>query len=319
MGNIKYICSLDESANNYECLAPLYEHGMRIVRVNTAHPNCNIESLVDNASDLNAKLGVNLEIELDIQGPKLRIVADSDRAIGIKNFYTIGEDFSFSFGDLDKLTPGTFISIRDGRTVLVVIDKGDKKVAVPQGKFNDFYDKSGAYIKGFELNAPYFRDSDEEYIKLALKGGIDYIGASFVRDASDIALLRNHTEGSKIKLIGKIENPSAIENLQAISENSDLLMVARGDLSVTIGKQAIPDVQKRIITQAHSDGKPAVVASNFFQSLRWQEQPTYADRNDFMRAVCDGADYVLFAGETISAKKNAVKYLKAANNCLKGL
>ncbi len=155
-----------------------------------------------------------------------------------------------------------------------------------------------------KLNLPSVTDKDWKDIDFAIEQGLDYIALSFVRTADDLHQVRRYLEkrGSNMGLVSKVEKPEAIENLNAIVEASDVVLVARGDLGVEMDLTGVPLIQKDIVHAANTAGKPVIVATQMLQSMVENASPTRAEVSDVANAILDGADAVMLSGETAVGK-----------------
>ncbi|MFW6096660.1 MAG: pyruvate kinase, partial [Chloroflexota bacterium] len=147
-------------------------------------------------------------------------------------------------------------------------------------------------------------EKDREDLKLICELGFDYVAMSFVRSAADIEELRNlmAEHGVLIPIIAKIEKSEAIENLIAIRDVTDGMMVARGDLGIEVPPQEVPLLQKRIISVCNEVGKPVITATQMLQSMVDHPRPTRAEASDVANAILDGTDAVMLSGETAAGK-----------------
>jgi pyruvate kinase len=156
-----------------------------------------------------------------------------------------------------------------------------------------------------ELTIPAITDKDKIDLKFAVEQKLDYIAASFIRRKSDIVELREilHSHGGdEINVIAKLEKPQAIDNLDEILEVSDGVMVARGDLGVELPPEAVPIIQKKILTRASLWGRFAITATQMLESMTTNSRPTRAEASDVANAIFDGSDAVMLSAETASGR-----------------
>jgi pyruvate kinase len=154
------------------------------------------------------------------------------------------------------------------------------------------------------VNTPAITEKDWRDADWAVEHDLDYLALSFVRSADDLALLRQHllNKVSDIHLIAKIEKPEGVRNIDAIIENCDGLMVARGDLGVEMDVAQVPIIQKDLIRRGQLAGKPVIVATQMLQSMIEESSPTRAEVSDVANAIFDGTDAVMLSGETSVGK-----------------
>jgi pyruvate kinase len=174
--------------------------------------------------------------------------------------------------------------------------------------------RKGLNLPETKVSLPCITPKDAEDLVFALEKDVDWIGLSFVRQASDILELQEEIKkaGKHARVVAKIEKPEAIEDLDAILEATDAVMVARGDLGVEIPMQEVPLLQKEIVRKCMAMGKPVIVATQMLESMIESATPTRAEVNDVANAVLDGADAVMLSGETSVGKYpiNAVRAMR---------
>ena len=161
--------------------------------------------------------------------------------------------------------------------------------------------KKGVNVPGVSVKLPGITEKDAADILFGIDQGVDFIAASFVRTAKDVLEIRElleQNEGSHIQIIPKIENQEGVENIDAIIEVSDGLMVARGDLGVEIPAEEVPLVQKSLIKKCNQVGKPVITATQMLDSMQRNPRPTRAEASDVANAIMDGTDAIMLSGET---------------------
>jgi pyruvate kinase len=162
----------------------------------------------------------------------------------------------------------------------------------------------GLSLPGVAVSVPAMSDKDTEDLRFALSLSVDFVALSFVRSPRDVELVREvmRQEDVEIPVIAKLEKPEAVENLEAIVEAFDGIMVARGDLGVELPLERVPLVQKRAVQAARERNKPVIVATQMLESMIEASRPTRAEASDVANAVLDGADAVMLSGETSVGK-----------------
>src|SRR5213076_3300637 len=256
-----------------------------------------------------AEIGRPLALIADLQGPKLRI-GELDGPVTLAR----GEDVvvaggeSSTDGELpvspavisEVLQPGHEVLIDDGLVRLRVetIEQGRARCAVVEGGVVTSH--KGVNLPGVPVPIPSITRKDMDDLELALELGVDFIALSFVRSAADVRDLRALIEqaGSHARVIAKIEKSEAVDALDAILDETDSVMVARGDLGVEIGVALVPLLQKRIIFAALERGKPVITATQMLETMVHQPEPTRAEASDVANAILDGTSAVMLSGET---------------------
>jgi pyruvate kinase len=264
---------------------------------------------------LGAKYDNQIAIIADIQGPKIRtgvmkvpfevkagdkIAVTPDEVIGTPELIQI--KYETILKDLDA---GDVIYINDGVLKLVVERKDAAKLYCVVEAGGTISDKKGVNIPSGNISLEVVRPKDIRDLELIAKLNPEWVAASFIGTADDVQSVRDYLKkfgNTDIKIISKIERPVALENLEAIIEASDAIMVARGDLGVEIDTWDVPPAQKRMCHLANAAGKPVIVATQMLESMISSFRPTRAETTDVYNAVLDGADAVMLSGETSVGK-----------------
>ncbi|MFN5654104.1 MAG: pyruvate kinase [Flavobacteriia bacterium] len=313
MKRTKIVATMGPASLKKEILADMMRAGLNVCRLNFSHGSHQDHAgAVALIRELNDVLGLNVAILADLQGPKIRthemenngVLIEVGQEIEIVVDKVLGNNkrFSINYHLLPRdVNPGERILLDDGKLLLSVIetDKKDKiRCEVVQGGL--LCSKKGVNFPNTKISMPSLTEKDIEDLNYALKLGVDWIGLSFVRTANCIKDLKARIakKRSIAKVVAKIEKPEALENIDEIIEESDALMVARGDLGVEIPYQNVPLIQKMIISKSVSKAKPVIVATQMMESMLNSLTPSRAEVNDVANAVLDGADAVMLSGET---------------------
>jgi pyruvate kinase len=255
--------------------------------------------------------GRAVAVMVDLQGPKIRLGKFEAGPYDLEEgdiFRITTEDIigtkelsSTTFKGLPQdVKPGDFLLIDDGKVKVKVLDTDGTVVTTEVVVAGPVSNNKGINLPGVAVNVPALSEKDEADLRWALKLGADLIALSFVRNADDITRVHEimAEEGRKIPVMAKIEKPQAVDNLEAIINAFDSIMVARGDLGVELPLEAVPIVQKRAVELSRRMAKPVVVATQMLESMISSPVPTRAETSDVANAVLDGADAVMLSGET---------------------
>lgn len=309
----KMICGIGPATQNWEVFKKLVENKMTVVRVNFSHATLE-ERKIDEDLVYKARneLGSNVAILYDTKGPDLRTCNFENNSIDFVNGNTIRivrenvlgnqERISFNYPQvIDNLKVGTMILLNDGFVRLEVISVEDDGVTCKILDDATLASRRGANIPGVDLNIPFISEEDEADIKYACEHDGDFLGISFVSSADDVRsareLLKKYGKPD-MPILSKIETAKAIENIDSIIDETDGIIVARGDLSVEVPFIEVPILQKEIVRKCREKGKVCIVATEMLKSMCKNSRPTKAELTDVSTAVFDGADAVWLSDET---------------------
>lgn len=247
----------------------------------------------------------------DLQGPKIRLgtFGDGPVRLGYGDRFVITTEpvvgdqqrCSTTYEGLPAdVRPGDPILLDDGRVQLVADKVTDTEVVTRVTVGGSLSNNKGINLPGVAVNVPALTEKDIADLRWALRNDFDMIALSFVRSARDVeAVHRVMTEERRrLPVIAKIEKPQAVQNIDAIVDAFDAIMVARGDLGVELPLEDVPMAQKRIISAARRWAKPVIVATQMLESMITAPRPTRAEASDVANAVLDGTDAVMLSGET---------------------
>jgi pyruvate kinase len=308
----KIVCTLGPATSSPEQITALVEAGMDVARLNFSHgahaDHATAYRRVREASDAT---GHAVAILADLQGPKIRLGTFADGpvmwetgsqvCVTVEDVVGTAERVSTTYKDLhNDVRLGDRLLVDDGKLALTVVSvKGpDVYCLVVEG--GEVSNNKGLSLPGVAVSVPALSDKDEEDLRFALHLSVDFIALSFVRSPQDVELVRDimRQEDIEVPVIAKLEKPEAVENLEAIADAFDGIMVARGDLGVELPLEQVPLVQKRAVQVARERGKPVIVATQMLESMITNSRPTRAEASDVANAVLDGADAVMLSGET---------------------
>ncbi len=301
------------ASNSEEQLEKLIQEGMNVARLNFSHGEHAVHGeTIQRLRRIDEKLGTYTAILADLQGPKLRIgdieggsielVKGSELRIRTGTEMGVNGCVYTNYTQFAKdVKPGEPVLMDDGKLELRVIETdriSEVRCEVIHG--GTLKPRKGINLPSTVISLPCITEKDAVDLEFALEHDVDWIGLSFVRNSADITELRKSIQqaGKHSRIVAKIEKPEALEDLDAILEETDAVMVARGDLGVEIPKQDVPLVQKEIIRKCMIKGKPVIVATQMMESMIEHSVPTRAEVNDVANAVLDGADAVMLSAET---------------------
>lgn len=311
----KIVATVGPASNNKEMLRALVKEGVDVFRLNFSHgtheDHLNVINLV---REINEEMGTRVALLQDLQGPKIRInemepgveiVAGDTITITTSEVLGNRQLVSTSYEGLPKdVKPGDMILIDDGKIELRVKEVRGVEVQCTVVYGGPLKSRKGINLPFSKVSAPSLTDKDYEDLEFGIKHKVDWVALSFVRKAADIEILRGVIDRYKstTRIIAKIEKPEALENIDAIIEATDAIMVARGDLGVEIWMEEVPMVQKMLVEKCNKASKPVIVATQMMESMIENPRPTRAETNDVANAVMDGADALMLSAETAAGK-----------------
>jgi len=318
MRRTKIIATLGPAIDDPESLARMFEAGVDLVRLNFSHGNGDDhERQIKMVREVSSRLGLHIGILGDLQGPKIRIDRFRNGPVQLVEGRPFVLDVSLdpAAGDettvgvaYDQLTDdvgaGDVLLLDDGNIILNVRAVEGPRVVCIVAVGGALGNNKGINRQGGGMSAPALTDKDIEDMRKAAEFGVDWLAVSFVRTAKDIKrarkLLRKY--GGQAHLVAKIERAEAIDNLKAIIDASDAVMVARGDLGVEMGYAGLAGLQKSIIRLTRDRHKVSITATQMMESMITQQMPTRAEVSDVANAVMDGTDAVMLSAETAVGK-----------------
>src|SRR6056297_125393 len=308
----KIIATVGPACDSLVSLTKLIEAGVDVFRINTAHGNreAHAETLrrIREASD---ETGFPVGVLLDLSGPKLRLGSLLQDPLQCE----MDMELSFISGDqpqsadeltssykrlLQELQVGDTVMLADGIVSLIVVSNDGRRAVCRVTSPGELRSRQGINLPGVKLSVSAMRPEDVDNAIWGAQSGIDFISLSFVRSASDVQSLKDLLTSyeSTALVIAKIEKREALEDLEAIVDAADGVMVARGDLGVEIDVAETPVAQKRIIRVCKEKMKPVIVATQMLESMHHSRRPTRAEASDVANAILDGADACMLSGET---------------------
>ena len=314
MARTKIVATIGPGSAHPETIRRMLAAGMTVARVNFSHGDHTAHTqTVEMLREVARSEGKTLAILGDLQGPKLRLghvkAGGMMLAPGEEIVLTPhpGQPAMIHFPHPDLIAavqPGSRLVIGDGEVEFTVAEKRDDTLRVIVTVAGLLESRKGVNAPGTDLPISCLSEKDRVDLELICDLDLDYIALSFVRTAYDVQELRSlmETRPRQIPIIAKIEKSEAIENLIAIRDVADGLMVARGDLGIEMPPQELPLLQKRIIAACNEVGKPVITATQMLQSMVEHPRPTRAEASDVANAILDGTDAVMLSGETATGK-----------------
>jgi len=332
MRKTKILATMGPACNSVETIKTMIQNGLNAARINFSHADHAGHSItIANVKAAREAMGVPLPILLDTKGPEIRTkVLDDSCLTDGKLYLKEGQEFTLTtediIGDATRvavtyeslardLQVGHRVMIDDGKVEMVVESKTDTEVRCRLVNAGPIGNRKGVNLPDVKTDLPALTQQDMDDIAFGVQQGVDYVAASFVRTAEDVQIIRKVLKdcgGEHVLLISKIENQEGIDNLDAIIEASDGIMVARGDLGIEILPEDVPMWQKEIIYSCNISGKLVITATHMLESMQDNPRPTRAEVSDVANAVLDGTDVVMLSGETANGKYPAQSVLMMA-------
>lgn len=308
----KIIATISDLHCEVEFLKELFDSGMNVIRINTAHASFEgTKKIIQNARSVSDKIA----ILVDTKGPEIRTLP-------------LEEPIKVEYGDIVKLTGDIELAKLDEYIGVnyphfvndvpvdskVLIDDGEMEMVVQKKHLSylecmvmnrgEIAGKKSVNIPSAHIKLPSISEKDKEFIRFAVEEKIDFIAHSFVRNKEDVFAVQQILDKyqSPISIIAKIENEDGVKNIEEILDHTYGIMVARGDLAVEISPEKLPLVQKQLVDIAIKKRRPVIVATQMLHSMIENPRPTRAEVNDVANAIFDGTDAIMLSGETAYGK-----------------
>jgi pyruvate kinase len=313
----KIVCTLGPASRSAEAIDSLMRAGMNVARLNFSHGSYDEHTLaVQRIRAASGRYQIPIAILADLPGPKIRTgTLEERRPIQLRT----GQKFVISTQRRAGTTEGVSVNyprlaaeVRRGDRILLADGVIELRVESTTGRRivcrvvngGTLGEHKGVNLPGVRLRVPALTPADRRHLDFALRLGVNYIGVSFVRTAADIVAARVAIQraGYTTPVIAKLEKPEAIDNLDAILEVTDGVMVARGDLGVEMSPERVPVVQKLVISRAREAMRPVITATQMLESMTERPRPTRAEASDVANAVFDGTDAVMLSAETAAGR-----------------
>jgi pyruvate kinase len=317
MLRVKIVCTIGPACHDPEILEQLIDSGMNVARLNMSHGSHEYHAQnIQRIREISQRRNKPIAILGDLQGPKLRVGRMQEGGVPLK----AGEELVLAATDMlgepgrvplqnhelpGMVRPGERILLDDGLLELEVIKTTDDEIFTHVIVGGVLHDNKGMNLPHSKLEIPSLTPKDIADVEFLLQQQVDWIALSFVRQAQDVEDLRKMIRGKAgfgrtTPIISKIEKPEAVQNIREIIDASDGVMVARGDLGIETSPEAVPMVQKMIITYCNETDVPVITATQMLDSMIRNPRPTRAEASDVANAVLDGSDAIMLSGETAS-------------------
>ncbi len=316
MKKTKIICSIGPASDSVDVMSEMVKNGMDCARINLSHASEDeILKTIEVIREVRKKSNVPVAIMYDTKGPEFRTLKFKDEEVSLKKGDTIKmsktciqgnqEEFGVNHSDaIDFIEIGDKVLIDNALFELEVVDKKKDHIVLKALSDGKIQDNKTINVPGVNLELDFISEVDKKDITFAAQHSCDYLALSFVNTREDVIAARKIIEeaGGDGCIISKIESQQGIENIDEIIEESDGIMVARGDLGVNVPLEKLPTLQKTIIKKCRQKGKFAIVATEMLASMYENPRPTRAEVSDIANAILDGTDCVMLSGETTVGK-----------------
>ena len=309
----KIVASISDLRCDVDFIRDLFNAGMNVVRMNTAHASREgFEKLINNVREVSNRIG----ILMDTKGPEVRTTKNAEdstkyktgekvKIIGRPDMETTRGCICVSYPNfVHDLNVGNRILIDDGELELKVLSKDDEVLYCEVCNDATLGNRKSVNVPGVRINLPSLTEKDRNNILYAIEKDIDFIAHSFVRNKQDVLDIRQILDayGSDIKIIAKIENQEGVDNIDEILEVADGVMVARGDLGIEVAQERIPGIQRVLIKKCILAKKPVIVATQMLHTMINNPRPTRAEVTDIANAIYYRTDALMLSGETAYGK-----------------
>jgi pyruvate kinase len=312
---VRIVATLGLASYEKPIIKKLAIEGVNVFRINMSHAKeADVRRIIGFIREIEQELKTPLAIMGDLQGPKIRLgevaegsMLENGKTLTITKKTILGSSsqISVSFPDLlDSLKIGAQIYLGDSEAKLEVVEKnkdGDIEALVQAG--GPIRSRMGFAAQGIALPEFVFTEKDKADLAILVKNKADAIAISFIQNHKDLAYVRSLLpKNNQPLIVSKIETEKAVEDIDAIIDASDVVMVARGDLGISIPLPRLPHVQKHIIAACRQKAVPVITATQMLESMTKNIMPTRAEVTDVANAIFDGTDAVMLSGETASGK-----------------
>ncbi len=312
----KIICTLGPASETPERLREMILAGANIFRLNMSHAQHDwVRKIVPTIRSIAAELDMPVGILLDTQGPAVRtgdlptklnlktgdIMEFTVRGARSEEVYSVNVNYD---GLIDDINEGDVVLVDNGVIHLKVLSKVNNRIRCEVLTPGELGSRRHINLPGVKVNLPPLTEKDMADVAVGAEVGVDFVALSFCREPSDIVEMRRvlASHGSQARVIAKIEDQSAVKLISEIINETDAVMIARGDLGVECPMEELPIIQRRILKKALQIGKPVIVATHMLESMIENPVPTRAEVTDVANAVFEQADAIMLSGESTVGK-----------------
>ena len=313
----KIVCTIGPSSSEVKILKKMISEGMSVARLNLSHGTIDEhKKYVSNSRQAAKELSVPIGILIDIPGPKYRVGKITGGSIDLKKGQkiVIGNETDLNEKVIKLKVWPEGISKEVGKSKQIFLDDGLIKLSIDSKKGKNIFcsvlnnsnlkSNKSVTIPGSVNKLDYFTKETKDGLNFAKKVNATFVGLSFIRNSNDIKKVKKFYSKSSFRpqFVSKIELPSSVPHLKEIVQESDGVMVARGDLGVQLPIEKVPGIQKKIIKESNIQGKPVITATQMLESMIESPSPTRAEATDIHNAVMDGTDAIMLSAETSIGK-----------------
>lgn len=316
MRKTKIICTLGPASEKPEVLRQLMVQGADVFRLNMSHaPHGWVRAIVPQIRRLATEIGRTVAILLDTQGPAIRtgdlrtnlllkpgdILEFTVRGAKSEEVYSVDVNYD---GLINDISAGDTVLVDNGVMQLLVLEKRHNRIRCKVLTPGTLGSRRHINLPGVRVNLPPLTAKDLEDVRLGAEVGVDFVALSFARKKADVAELREVMRKleSRAQIVAKIEDQSAVREIDEMIAAADAIMVARGDLGIECPMEELPIIQRRIVKQCVRFGKPVIVATHMLESMIENPVPTRAEISDVANAVYEQTDAIMLSGETTTGR-----------------
>jgi len=312
MKQTKIVASISDLRCDVDFIRQLFEAGMNVVRMNTAHATADgLKTIIKNTRAVSPYIG----ILIDTKGPEVRTTGcaapiqyktgEMVKIIGNPGMDTTHDIICVSYHDFVRdVSIGANVLFDDGALGMKVVNKDEDYLVVEVQNDGELGSHKSVNVPSVRINLPALTEKDRANIQLAIDEDVDFIAHSFVRSKDDVLTIQEILDAhhSDIKIISKIENQEGVDNIDEIIDASYGIMIARGDLGIEVPIKCIPGIQRQIIRKCILAKKPVIVATQMLHSMINNPRPTRAEVTDIANAIYSRTDSLMLSGETATGK-----------------
>jgi len=304
----KIVCTLGPATASLKMIRAAVRAGADVFRLNFSHgDHASHAEAMARIRKVSRDLGRPIPIMQDLQGPRFRVGVLPDHQVDLRRGAEVTVSNKPAGADVIPVSPPyTFEGVRRGDRItfgdygvsLKVVSAGAGGLGCRVTRGGKIYDRTSVNFPSSSARFPTLTRKDLADLKFGLSKGVDLVALSFVRSASDVVNLRKRLRGTGVGIVSKIETRQAIRSIDAIIDESDAVLVARGDLAKEISMREVPIAQKVLIEKCIRKATPVITATQMLESMIQNPEPTRAEATDVANAVFDGSDALMLSGET---------------------